>query len=177
MAQFKRSAGNLLMCIAELIVGMLLLMNPVGFTSGLIITLGVMLSLNGLRLSIHYFCEDPAEAAEEGSLVKGLILLIAGLFCAFKSEWFLATFPVLTVIYGVAMLLTGIRKIQWAFDMLRQKQKYWFVALIGAVLTLTFAVLILCNPFSTTAILWTFIAVSLIVEAIMDILTYIFGKK
>ena len=45
------------------------------------------------------------------------------------------------------------------------------------MLTLTFAVLILCNPFSTTAILWTFIAVSLIVEAVVDILTYIFGKK
>ena len=106
-----------------------------------------------------------------------MIFLIAGLFCAFKSEWFIATFPVLTVIYGVATLLTSIRKIQWAIDMLRQKQKYWFVALIGAVLTLVFAILILCNPFSTTAILWTFIAVSLIVEAVVDILTYIFGKK
>jgi len=49
--------------------------------------------------------------------------------------------------------------------------------LIGAVLTLGFAVLILLNPFATTAILWTFIAVSLIVEAAVDILTYIFDKK
>ena len=177
MSQFKRSTSNLLMCIAELLVGILLLINPIGFTSGIIITLGIILALNGLHCCVRYFREDPEEAAEQGSLVKGLIFLIAGLFCAFKSEWFFATFPVLTVIYGVVTLMTGIRKIQWAFDMLRQKQKYWFVALIGAVLTLTFAILILCNPFSTTAILWTFIAVSLIVEAVVDILTYIFGKK
>lgn len=177
MSQFKRSIGNLLMCIAELLIGILLLINPIGFTSGIIITLGIILALNGLRHTIRYFKDDPEEAAEQGSLVKGLIFLIAGLFCAFKSEWFIATFPVLTVIYGVATLLTGIRKIQWAIDMLRQKLKCWFVALIGAVLTLTFAILILCNPFSTTAILWTFIAVSLIVEAVVDILTYIFGKK
>lgn len=177
MSQFKRSTGNLLMCIVELLVGILLLINPIGFTSGIIITLGIILALNGLRHTTRYFKDDPEEAAEQGSLVKGLIFLIAGLFCAFKSEWFIATFPVLTVIYGVATLLTGIRKIQWAIDMLRQKLKYWFVALIGAVLTLTFAILILCNPFSTTAILWTFIAVSLIVEAVVDILTYIFGKK
>lgn len=177
MSQFKRSTSNLLMCIAELLVGILLLINPIGFTSGIIITLGIILALNGLHCCIRYFREDPEEAAEQGSLVKGLIFLITGLFCAFKSEWFFATFPVLTVIYGVVTLMTGIRKIQWAFDMLRQKQKYWFVALIGAVLTLTFAILILCNPFSTTAILWTFIAVSLIVEAVVDILTYIFGKK
>ena len=100
-----------------------------------------------------------------------------GLFCALKSEWFIATFPLLTVIYGVVTLMTGLSKVQWAIDMLRQKQKYWFVALIGALLTLVFAVLILCNPFSSTAILWTFIAISLIVEAVMDILAFVFGKK
>ncbi len=177
MSQFKHSSGNLLMCIAELLIGILLLIDPIGFTSGIIIVLGIVLALDGLRCCVRYFREDPAEAAEQGNLGKGLIFLITGLFCALKSEWFIATFPVLTVIYGVVTLMTGIRKIQWAFDMLRQKQKYWFVALIGAVLTLTFAVLILCNPFSTTAILWTFIAVSLIVEAVVDILTYIFGKK
>lgn len=100
-----------------------------------------------------------------------------GLFCALKSEWFIATFPLLTVIYGVVTLMTGLSKVQWAIDMLRQKQKYWFVALIGALLTLVFAVLILCNPFSSTAIPWTFIAISLIVEAVMDILAFVFGKR
>lgn len=177
MSQFKRNSGNLLMCIAELLVGILLLINPIGFTSGIIIAAGIVLSLNGARHFIHYFREDPQYAAAEGSLFRGISYLLFGLFCVFNSQWFIVTFPVFTVVYGVAILLTGINKVQWAIDMLRQKQKYWFVALIGAVLTLTFAVLILCNPFSTTAILWTFIAVSLIVEAVVDILTYIFGKK
>ena len=177
MSQFKRSAGNLLLCIAELLVGILLFINPVGFTSGIIVTLGIVLALNGLRYCVHYFKEDPEVAAEEGSFVKGLVYLMAGLFCTFKSEWFFATFPILSVFYGVSTLLSGVRKLQWAIDMLRQKQKFWFIALIGAVLTLGFAVLILLNPFATTAILWTFIAVSLIVEAAMDILTYIFDKK
>lgn len=177
MANLKPSSGNLMMCIAELLVGILLLINPVGFTSGIIIALGIVLALSGLRHTVRYFRQDPQEAAKEDGLVKGLIFLVVGLFCAFKSEWFIATFPILTVIYGVATLLTSIVKVQWAIDMLRQKQKYWFVALIGAALTLILAVLILCNPFSSTAILWSFIAVSLIVEAVMDILAYIFGKK
>ena len=145
------------MCIAEVLIGILLLIGPIDFTSGIINTLGFILALNGLRHTIRYFKEDPEEAAAQGSLVKGLIFLIAGLFCAFKSEWFIATFPVLTVIYGVAALMTGISKVQWAIDMLRLKQKYRFFALIGAGLTLTFAILILCNPFSATAILWAFI--------------------
>jgi len=82
-----------------------------------------------------------------------------------------------TVFYGVLILVSGISKVQWAVDMLRQKQKYWFIALIGAVLSLVFAVLVLANPFSSTVVLWTFIAVSLIIEAIVDILAFIFGRK
>ena len=78
---------------------------------------------------------------------------------------------------GILILVSGIGKIQWAVDMSRQKQKYWYLALISAALSLVFAALILTNPFSSTAVLWTFIAVSLIVEAVMDILTFIFGKK
>ena len=61
--------------------------------------------------------------------------------------------------------------------MVRTKQKYWFVALISAILTLAFAVLIVANPFSSTAFLWSFIGVTLIVEAVMDIVTFIFAKK
>ena len=74
------------------------------------------------------------------------------------------------------ILISGINKIQWAVDMLRQKQKYWFVALIGAALSLVFAALVLANPFSSTAALWIFIAVSLIIEAVVDILAFIFGR-
>lgn len=177
MTGFKRSAGNLVMCIAEILIGILLLIDPVGFTSGILIAAGIILALFGIRYAVRYFRKDPEEAAEETGLAKGLVCLLAGLFCAFKSEWFIATFPILTVIYGVATLLTGIGKVQWAVDMLRQKQKYWFIALIGAVLTLGVAALILSNPFSSTAFLWTFIAVSLILEAVVDILTFIFGKK
>ena len=95
----------------------------------------------------------------------------------FRSNWFIVTFPLLTVIYGVLTLLGGINKVQWAIDMLRAKQKYWFVAIISAVLTLVFSALILANPFASTAVLWTFVAVTLIVEAVIDIVAFILGRK
>ena len=177
MNKINQNSGNLVLCIAELLVGILLLINPIGFTSGIIIALGVVMALYGVRDTVRYFRVDPSTAAKESSLSKGVIFLLLGLFCMFKSEWFIVTFPILTVVYGAGTLMTGVHKIQWAIDMLRQKQKYWFVALIGAVLTLVFAILILCNPFTSTAILWTFIGISLIVEAVVDVLAFIFGKK
>lgn len=171
------SKGNLLMCAAELLIGILLLIDPVGFTSGIIIVLGVCLTILGIFSLINYFRVSPEKAAAQSGLAKGLIFCIIGLFCAFKSSWFIVTFPLLTVLYGIMTLLGGIHKIQWAVDMLRMKYKYWFIAIISAGLSIAFAVLILANPFATTAVLWTFIAVTLIVEAVVDIIAVIFGKK
>lgn len=176
MNKISRNFGNLIMCIAEILIGVLLLINPVGFTSGVIVVMGIAMTVIGIGSLIGYFRSEPEEASRKNGLSKGLLLILAGIFCIFESEWFIVTFPLLTVFYGILTLMTGISKVQWAVDMLRMKQKYWFVAIIGAVLTLVFAALILTDPFASTAILWTFIAVTLIVEAVVDIVTFLLGR-
>ena len=175
----KVNSGNssLLMSFVEILIGILLLINPVGFTSGIIVALGIVLAIMGLGQIISYFRADAEEAANGGKLTKGILCAVLGLFCAFRSAWFIATFPVITILYGILILVAGVSKLQKAIDMVRVKQQYWFVALISAILTLLFAVLIIFNPFASTAILWTFIGVTLIVEAVMDVVTFIFAKK
>lgn len=177
MEKLQTTKTTLLMCIIEIILGALLFINPQGFTSGIIILLGIVLAFMGMISIIDYFKKEPEEAAERNDFAKGLIFVLSGIFCIFKSDWFISTFPVLTVIYGLISLIMGIGKIQQMIDMIRLKRKYWFIALMGAALTLIFAAMILINPFAATDILWKFIAVTLIIEAIIDIFTIIFEKK
>lgn len=177
MSNIKRSAFHIAMCLAEIVIGILLLINPVGFTSGIIVILGILLAVLGIGSIIGYFREKPEEAAQKNELVKGLVFVSIAFVCIFKTGWFIAAFPLITVFYGVLIYVLGISKVQWAIDMLRKKQKYWFIALTGAALSLVFAALVLANPFSSTAALWNFIAVSLIIEAVADTLTFIFGNK
>ena len=177
MSKINRSTGNLLTCIFEILVGILLLIDPVGFTSGIIVAFGIVLAVIGAISLFRYFREDAETASQESGLAKGIIFAIFGLFCAFKSEWFMVTFPLLTVLYGILTLVSGVSKVQWAVDMLRAKQKYWFVEVISAVLTIICAILILTNPFTSTAFLWTFIGVSMIVEAVVDVIAFFLGRK
>jgi len=177
MGKMNRNTGNLLMCLSEIVIGILLLINPVGFTSGIIITIGILLAILGIVNIVGYFRADPEEAALKNELAKGLVFGSVAFVCIFRTGWFIAAFPLITVFYGILILLSGISKIQWAVDMLRLRQKYWFVALIGAALSILFAVLVLANPFSSTLFLWNFIAASLIIEAVIDILTFLFGRK
>ena len=169
--------GSVILSLCEIVVGILLLLNPAAFTKGIIIALGIILLLAGIVSIICYFKSEPEEAAIEQGLARGLVEVLAGLFCIFNSGWFIVTFPLLTVVYGIAVLLTGITKIQWMVDMLRMKMKKWGWMAFSAVLTIICAVIILCNPFSSTAVLWMFVAITLIVEAIVDLVAAIFSRE
>ncbi len=173
----KVGRSSLFTCIVEIVVGILLLVNPVGFTSGILIAFGVVMAIMGVIKIVRYFLTDAEEAAHEGNLSTGLLLALIGFICVLKKEWILATFPMITLIYGIVNLISGISKLQKSVDMIRLKRRFWYVALISAVMTLIFAFFIIANPFATTAILWIFIGVTLIVEAVVDLVTFIFFKK
>lgn len=173
----KRSLGGAAMSLAEMIIGILLLVNPVGFASGIIVVLGAVLMVVGVSSIIRYFRTEPEAAAVSQTLVKGLVELLLGTLCVVNSHWFIATFPVLTLVYGVGILITGLTKLQWMVDIIRMKRGRWLLIAISAAASILCGVVIITNPFSTTAVLWIFIGISLIVEAVFDIIAALFTNK
>ncbi|RKI27308.1 hypothetical protein D7V82_09570 [bacterium 1xD8-6] len=173
MAKLKSNIGGIVMCLFEIMAGILLLVNPVIFTSGIIVALGIVLLVIGLLGVISYFRMEPAEAAMKQTLAKGLAVSAAGLFCIVQYQWFVESFSILAILYGVIILTMGFSKIQWAVDMLRMEREKWFLAAIGALLSVVAAVVILMNPFSSTKILWMFVGVSLILQAAVDIMALV----
>lgn len=160
----------------EILVGILLLVDPIGFTSGILIAAGIALCLAGLKAIITYFRLPAEMSAVRNDLLTGLACLLLGCFCTFRSGWILAIFPILTILYGVVILITGLGKLQTTVDLIRLKQGRWYLAAISAVISLACAGVILLNPFTSTAALWIFIGLSLIVEAVLDILVAIFSR-
>ncbi len=173
MKALKKNLNGILLCLFEILIGVLLLINPIGFTTGIIKTTGIVLMIVGLISVIKYFRSDAYEAATGQYLMKGLIDMVAGAFCIFNSDWFVVTFPALTLIYGIVVLVIGLGKVQVTLDMIRAKNKKWFLAVISALISIACAVVILKNPFTSTAVLWMFTGITLIVEAVFDIITLI----
>lgn len=178
LTHMKQNSGNIVLYIFELVLGILLWIDPIKFTNGIIILVGVALLVLGIVWLARYFRLNVIQAMAEHDLSKGLISAGLGLFCILRSEWFIDTFPILTILYGVAMLVVAITKIQTTVNLLRLKNSGWGISAISAVLTLLFAIIILADPFSTMEVLWRFIAVILIVEALLDIVAlFICGYK
>ena len=176
MKTIRENMGGIITCFIEVLVGILLLVDPMGFTAGIIIALGALLMLAGIVRVIRYFRIDAGQAALEQSLALGLVYIIAGLFCVLNYKWFIVTFPVLTVLYGIVNLVSGLFKLQFTVDAIRMKARWGWTA-FGAAVTLVFAVTILLNPFSSTIFLWTFTAVTLIIEAALDLLSIILVSR
>ncbi len=158
---------NWFVCALELIIGILLLINPVGLTRTVIVILGITFVLQGI-VSIRAYFQEPKGVSGSGRLAKGLALTCCGLFCVFRSSWFIAAFPILSMFYGVFILVTAFDKIQWAADARRNGVNRWYVSLISAILATALAILVFANPFASTAAMWTFIGIALIVEAVVD---------
>lgn len=173
MKAIKQFIGGFLLCLAEVLVGVLLLIDPISFTDAIITFCGLAMVLWGLICIMQYFRAEPEKAAAGRGLMKGLVLLTAGIFAAVNAQWLVALFPLMTVIYGLVILLSAFGKIQWAVDMLRTKTGKWLFAAISAAVSLVCAAVILCAPFTSTAFLWAFTGVSLICEACLDVVTFL----
>ena len=177
MRRSKDVTNSLILCAVELVIGILLLLNPVKFTSAVIIGVGaVLIVLGGIEV-VKYFRASPAEASLGRMLAQGLVFILAGAFCIFQWEWFLVTFPGLAIVYGIAVLLTGIRKIQITVDMLRLKEPKWVWAGANAAISLICAAAILWNPFASTAVLWGVTGVALLVEGLFDVIVIILCSR
>ncbi len=173
----KQKIGGIFATLLEMLVGVLLLINPVGFTSGIIIGAGILMLVAGIYCVIQYFRKDAQTAKMEQDLFKGLMALLLGFFCTTQSAWLVAVFPLLTILYGIVILISGLGKIQWTVDCIRQKRKRWFLPVISAVVSIACGIVILSRPFSSTAVLWMFTGITIIVEALLDLIAVLFGKS
>lgn len=177
MKSKKRNLNGIVLSVFEIAIGILLLINPIDFTKSIIIAGGAALLALGIFCCVKYFRTEAAEAATGQYLLKGLIAVFAGIFCVLKADLLIITFPALTILYGIVVLVTGLSKVQLTVDMLRRKSEKWLWAMGSALLATACGLIILSSPFSSTEVLWIFTAITLIVEAVMDIITWYLSSK
>ena len=173
----NKKVNALVLCLGELIIGILLLMKPVGFTSGIIIAIGVALMLRGVMDIVSYFKAGAADAAKQRGLAKGIISVLLGFVSSFMTSWLLTVFPFVGMVYGIMLVLLGVEKIQTAVDQKRLGMGKWYMPAISAAISVICGAIIMLNPFTTTVYMWMFTGVSLIVEAIADIISFAMNQK
>ena len=167
-ALLKRHMRELITIVFLFAVGILLLVNPTAFASGLVKAAGIFLVALGALRIIRYFRTPPEAAAKGQDFFIGAIAVLGGLFCIIETGWFLSVFPTLAVIYGLVQLVLGFSKAQRMVDFLRMKFSLWYLPAISAVIYLVFGCIIVLNPEMTFISIWVFTGVTMILEAVFN---------
>lgn len=172
MKKLLKNANSGIICLIEIIVGILLLVNPTAFISYILIIAGAFIAISGIISGIKYFLSSADEGEESQGLSKALVSVTIGAFLMIRNNIASEAIGIISLVFGAAILYTGYTKLQKAVDKIRRKQLF-IVALISAAVTILCAVLVLTGVVEN--IIWIFIGVALIVEAAIDLADIITG--
>lgn len=177
MQLFKQNPSIIALTLLEIVLGVLLIIDPINLTKVFIVVFGVILLLAGALFTLFYFKTSALDAAFGSSLALGLTFLSVGVLFTFFSSFILTLFSAFPIFLAVVLCFSGLLKFQWTIDSLRLGTGKWFLPLLDAALSILCAVLIFTNPFGTLLALLRFSGILLIVEAVLDILVLMLIRR
>ena len=170
MFKNKDVLRDLIFFVLELTIGIFFLIMPAEMTLGLIILLGIIAIILGLKDIYTYITEKAEEAASGTDLVSGIAFILIGLLCTIgHNAVYAAVNQWVIYLFGAVMILFGLNKIQHTVDKGRLHKKYWWVDLTLAAVKIAFGVVILVNPFKSDDSSSTFIGISFIVVSALTL--------
>ncbi len=161
----NRNRDSLVLTVTEIIVGIVLLINPLGFTKMILVAIGVLALISAGVNFIDYLHDH----THKDKAVSAALQAVVGLVLTLGSNWILATFSALFIIFGLLNIFAGIHKFNQAM-LLRRNGLPSGMAFVGSIVTIGLGVLIFLNPFDAFMTVWQFIGISLIIEAVLDII-------
>ena len=154
--------GNVIAALVFFVIGLFLIIFPEVSSSVLCYLIFAALLLDGLRHVICYFRGQLSEALAGYDLALGACEILLSLFVLIRQGVMLSLLP---ICLGAALVVSGVIRLQRAFDLHRAGFPAWRTLLIlgGAVALL--GLLMLINPFATSRLLLIFLGVAMVVNA------------
>ena len=167
---FNRNSSYWTAIAFYLICGLLLLIMPNLALSIANVALAILLFAVGVRSIVSYL-RDGVMGLQ---LAAGLVALCFALLLLF-NPLFLA--ELLPFVWGVALLVGGFGKVQMAADLKRIGDRFWWYALIAALLSFMLGALAITRPVFIAAVLTQFVGASLLIEGVLDLVSFLTLNK
>lgn len=172
----KKLSVSLLLAAGELILGLLLLINPMGLTTFVIVALGIVGILLGAYHLYHYIRLPREEAAKTWSLATGAGFLAVGIAAVANQHWLVQLLGTLTTLYGALSLAAALMKLQIAVDALRSNRPFWYLMAISFAVSAVLATLLFVQAFGEGSV-WIVAGIVLLLLAVLDGAYFILGRK
>ncbi|MGN0203881.1 MAG: HdeD family acid-resistance protein [Coprococcus sp.] len=153
--------------------GLVLLLMPELTLRTIANVVGIIVIIIGAIFLISYFGRRSLSAGNY-DLVKGLVIVGAGIFICTRSELVVSILPVLL---GIGVVVSGMLKLQHALDLKKMGYDTWVRIGITAAINIFIGLLVIMNPFSTVAWLMRFIGIGFIFSGVTDLITTLYVSR
>lgn len=153
-----------------LILGILLIIWPAQLMNLSCYILGAGAIAFGCVKIVAYFLQREFAGFYRYTFVTGMLSLLGGIFLLINPE---PVRKILIYLLGVILIVTSLIKMQNAFDLYRNRYNAWWSVLLASFIGAGLGVAIFFKPFAVEGTLIRFIGISFILDALLNIWTYI----
>jgi uncharacterized membrane protein HdeD (DUF308 family) len=162
----KIKIQQLVTAIAIAIIGLLFIIFPQSSAHILCYAGGAVLIVWGVIRTVLYFVTGMRGV--NYSLAGGIALIAIGAILCAKPD---LISEIVTIALGVILIIDGVIKLQQSMDIVKLKESGWWISLIVAGVSIVLGLVTLIDPFGSRTALMIFIGISLIVDAVCDIIS------
>ncbi|HCA71605.1 MAG: DUF308 domain-containing protein [Oscillospiraceae bacterium] len=167
------NSWTVLICISVAYIagGILLLMFPQVSLPALCQAMGILLIIVGIVLIFSYFLRKRYLSPNHFEFAGGAACVLLGIFSLMRTNEVAFAF---SQILALLVLCNSLIKMQYSTDLLRLREKRWWLVLLAAVCSIVLAMTALSNPFNNDQVRLHFTYAILIVDGAMNIAVVLF---
>ena len=167
----KYSANTLIVSVLLLFLSLFLIVKPIESLNFIMILLGCITVLDGIIHIISYFSTSSDLRVFSFELVQGILGTILGFVFIFNPQIIVSFLP---FIIGAWIIVEGIIRFQFSFNMKGNTNGNWLIPLCLSILTVAFGFIIIFNPFGTAIAITSLAGIFLCVSEILNIVESVY---
>ncbi len=159
------------MCIA---LGAVLIFFPKAVNEMIAYVIAAAMFLVALIEFYNYFKKDIKSEFYRNDLVFGVVALVVGIILLAKRDVIIGLIP---VVLGAFIIVSGVKKLQNALDLVRLKLSGWKSLLVLSAINIIFGVIMVVCALETAKVITVLIGVGLVYSGATDLFSTILVSK
>ena len=164
----RSSVFTLIASAVLIILGLVLIIRPQSGIKAVCFILGSVAVLYGLLSVVGHLMERASGSVISSGLIKGIVFIVIGiLFLVFNG----ATIAVITRIFGAAMILAALFRLQTALEVKKLGVQSWWGMMIFSLIKLSLGLLLVFNDVRTNIAVMVIFGITMLVAGVDNIVT------
>ena len=166
--------ASIIISILLFCFGLVLIFNSEGFIKSISTIMGIILLIIGILPVADFFRNRKDIDKTSGiGLISGVFSIVCGLMFILNSSVLTVLIPVLV---GVWMIINGVNKFRFSFELKDQNQSVWLVTFIFSIVIIVGGVLLILHPVRGGELVYETLGIIICIYAVLDIIECIFIK-